>query len=186
MENGTVSKDYINLKAGDLMIPLQSYPQVTPDCSLKVAIKTLLEAKIEVEGTLYAPRMLLVIDAQGQFRGTIRRRDVLRGLEPEFLVNQPLSYRKKLFDVSLDPNLFELSYEKLVKGIREQADRPVRKIMRPLQVSIEYEQHLIKAVYEMVSYGLTLIPVLKGNRVVGILRSVEVFAAMARIVLEPE
>jgi predicted transcriptional regulator len=101
-------------------------------------------------------------------------------------VTQPLNYRKKLFDVSIDPNLSEMSYDRMVKGIREQAKRPVSEIMRPIQVALDYQDHIIKGIYEMVGYGMTLLPVIKEGKVAGVVRSVELFREMAHIVLAPD
>jgi predicted transcriptional regulator len=106
----------------------------------------------------------------------------MRGLEPKHLVTQPLNYRKKLFDVSIDPNLSELSYEAMVKGIHEQANKPVRSVMRPIQIALDFSDHIIKGVYEMVGYGMTLLPVMQDGKVVGVVRSVELFRELAHIV----
>ena len=103
----------------------------------------------------------------------------MRGLEPSFLVSQPLEYRKKLFDVALDPNLSELSYDRSVKGIRAQANRPVTDVMRPIEATIDAEDHVGKAVYEMVSLNVSLIPVLHEGNLVGVIRSVDVFRELA-------
>ena len=110
----------------------------------------------------------------------------MRGLEPKHLLTQPLSYRKKLFDVSIDMNLAELSWDRTVSGIQDQACRKVREITRPIEVAIESKDHIIKGIYEMVGYGLTLLPVLDSGRVVGVVRSVELFRELSLIVLGDE
>ena len=69
-------------------------------------------------------------------------------------------------------------------GIQEQADRHVVDVMRPIEAILEAEDHLMKAVYEMVSLDLTLIPVVDRGPLVGVLRSVEVFRRMADILDE--
>ena len=174
------------LRIGDIMIPVGDYPTVTPENTLKEAIKKIEQAQLEVDGQKSLPRVLLVMEATGELAGTVRRRDILRGLEPKHLVTQPLNYRKKLFDVSIDPNLSELSYETMVKGIHEQANKPVRAVMRPIQIALDYSDHIIKGVYEMVGYGLTLLPVLQKGKIVGVVRSVELFRELAHIVLAAE
>lgn len=172
------------MRVREIMIPLDRYPAIPPDCTLKKAVDVMEHAEVDWAGRKSMPRMLLVLDDDGRLRGTVRRRDLMRGLEPSFLVNEPLHYRKKLFDVKIDPNLTELSYDHIVKGIREQAERQVREVMRPIEVAIDHDEHIIKAVYEMVSYGVTLLPVLDNKKVVGVLRSVELFHEMAHIVLK--
>lgn len=171
------------LRIGDIMIPLKDYPSVIPENTLKEAIEKMEQSQLEVEGRKSLPRVLLVMDATGELAGTVRRRDIMRGLEPKHLVTQPLNYRKKLFDVSIDPNLSELSFESIVKGVREQANKPVRAVMRPIEIALEHDDHIIKGVYEMVGYGLTLLPVMRKGKVVGVVRSVELFRELAHIVL---
>jgi predicted transcriptional regulator len=168
------------------MIPIEDYPCIPPDCTIRHAVEVFRNSQLEVEGRKSLPRVLLVLDSAGRAVGTVRRRDIMRGLEPRHLLTQPLSYRKKLFDVSIDPNLSELSYDRIVKGIREQCGRPVSEIMRPIEVALDHGDHIIKGIYEMVGYGLTLLPVIKDGRVVGVVRSVELFREMAHIVLAPE
>ncbi|RLB54029.1 MAG: hypothetical protein DRI34_12615, partial [Deltaproteobacteria bacterium] len=149
------------LRIGDIMIPIDDYPRIGPQTTLREAMLALERAQLEVDGRKSLPRVLLVMDGAGKLLGTVRRRDIMRGLEPRHLVAQPLNYRKKLFDVSVDPNLAELSHDKTVNGIREQAGRQVREVMRPIEVAIETRDHIIKGIYEMVGYGLTLLPVLE-------------------------
>ena len=170
------------LRIGDIMIPIGDYPSVIPENTLKEAIEKMEQSQLEVDGRKSLPRVLLVLEATGELAGTVRRRDIMRGLEPRHLVTQPLNYRKKLFDVSIDPNLSELSYESMIKGIHEQANTPVRAVMRPIQIALEFDDHIIKGVYEMVGYGLTLLPVMQKSKVVGVVRSVELFREMAHIV----
>jgi predicted transcriptional regulator len=107
----------------------------------------------------------------------------MRGLEPEFLMGRPIESRKTLFDVKVDPNLSELSYDKLLKGIRRQAERPIGEVMRPIVATVDAEDHLVKIIYEMVDRGLSILPVLKEGRVVGVVRSVDAFSEIADILL---
>jgi predicted transcriptional regulator len=180
------SKRIEMMRVGDIMVLLEAYPRVLPTCTLGDAAEVMEKSRIEVSGTKSLPRVLLVIDEKYRLKGTARRRDIMRGLEPKFLVAQPLDYRKKLFDVSIDPNLSELSYDKFVKGVRERASRPVSDVMKPVEMTLDFEDHIIKAVYEMVSGGLSILPVTRNGRVVGIVRSVEVFHEMAHIVHKPD
>jgi predicted transcriptional regulator len=103
----------------------------------------------------------------------------MRGLEPRSLISKPLEYRKKLFDVAIDPNLSELSWDHVVSGIREQGRRPVSDVMRPIDAILNAEDHVIKAVYEMVSWDLSMIPVVDNGQAVGVVRSVDVFHELA-------
>lgn len=168
-------------RVGDIMIPLSVFPSVGMDETLRVAIAVIEGAELEVGLRRSLPRALLVFDSSGDVVGVVRRRDLMRGLEPKFLVSQPLEYRKKLFDIAIDPNLTLFSYERVVKGIREQASRPVRDVMLPIEITIAADEPIMKAVYEMVTLSLTLIPVVDNGNVVGVLRSVDLFHELAQL-----
>ena len=172
-----------NLRIGDIMIPIAQYPRIGPKATLKEAMQLIEKTQLKVAGRSSLTRALLVLDDRKKLLGTVRRRDIMWGLEPKFLVSQPLSYRKKLFDVGVDANLAELSYDKTVRGILEQAERDISEIMRPIKATIEQNDHIIKGIYEMVSNRLTLLPVLHAEKVVGVVRSVELFGELAYIVL---
>ena len=168
-----------NVRVADIMTPLDDYPHIPYWFTLRQAMVEIQNFQLEVAGKKSLPRVVLVFDEAYQLLGTARRRDIMRGLEPRFLVTQPLEYRKKLFDVAIDPNLAEVSYDRVVKGIREQAKRPVSDVMRPVEATVDAEDHMMKAIYEMVTLSLALIPVLQDGRVVGVLRSVDLFHELA-------
>lgn len=166
----------------EIMIPIGQYPHITEDATLKDAILVIENSQINHRGRLSLPRVLLIFDKDEKLCGTVRRRDIMRGLEPKFLLGEPLDYRKKLFDVQIDPNLTEMSFEKNIKGMKEQTNRKVGEVMLPIRATIDYDDHLIKAAYMMVSLNLSLLPVLKGEKVIGILRSVDVFQEIVSLV----
>ena len=171
----------------EMMIPLDEYPWVRIHDTLKYAVRVMEEARLEVGRRASLPRVLLVFDHNDDLVGIVRRRDIMRGLEPDFLVNQPLEYRVKFFEVGVDPHLSELSPElskevdldRVVKGLRDQGSRPVGDVVRPISTSLGPDDQIMKAVYEMVSLNESLIPVVEDERVIGVVRSVDVFHELA-------
>jgi CBS-domain-containing membrane protein len=170
-------------RAGDLMIPLDRYPHIPYWFTLRQAMVEMEKSELEINGRKSLPRVVLVFDDTYRLLGTVRRRDILRGLEPSFLTSQPLEYRKKLFDVKMDPNLSMLSPERLLEGLRERAERPVRDVMQPIKVTVDFHDHLVKVIYELVDNNLSLLPVLQNGKVVGVVRSVDVFHEIAQLLL---
>jgi predicted transcriptional regulator len=83
--------------------------------------------------------------------------------------------------VEIDPNLAELSYDKMTAGIRKRANLLVREFMIPIKATINYDDHIMKAIHEMVDRNTSLLPVLKDNRVVGVVRSVDLLSSLALI-----
>jgi CBS-domain-containing membrane protein len=89
-----------------------------------------------------------------------------------------------LFSEESDLTHQEFSYEKLLLEARAKAAAPVKDIMIPIKTAINYNDHIIKLMYEMVETNTSFLPVLKEGRVVGVVRSVDIFHEIARIALE--
>ncbi len=170
-------------KAGDIMIPIEFYPHIPYWFTLKQAIIEMEKAQIEVHGRKSLPRVILIFNEKDTLVGSVRRRDILRGLEPSFLLKEPLEYRKMLFSEENDLTHHEFSYEKLIMEARVRADSPVKDIMIPIKTAINYNDHIIKLMYEMVETNTSFLPVLKEGRVVGVVRSVDIFHEIAQIAL---
>jgi CBS-domain-containing membrane protein len=170
-------------RAGDIMIPLDRYPHIPHWYTLRQAIAELRASQIEVQGRLSLPRAVLVFNKTYELLGIVRRRDILRGLAPSFLVAGPQDYERRLFDVHVDPNLSDFSSDKMTRAIRAQAERPVSEVMVPIIATVRSDDHLMKIVHEMVKHDLSLIPVLRDGRVVGVVRSVDLLNEISDIVL---
>ncbi len=172
-----------NVRVSDTMIPLDNYPHIPYWFTLRQAIVEMQNFQLEADGMKSLPRVVLVFDEAYQLLGTARRRDIMRGLEPPFLVSKTRKYRMKLFDIDVDPNLSELSYDKMVEAIRKQAERPISDVMQPIVTTIGDDDHLMRAVSAFVEHDISLIPVLRDGKVVGVVRTVGVFNQLAKVVL---
>ncbi len=170
----------------DIMIPLDDYPHVPYWFTLLQVIATMEKSSIEFHGRKSLPRVVLVFDQDYQLCGYVRRRDILRGLEPSFLGTRSYKHSKKMFDFQIDPNLSELSHDAIINGFQERAKKQVSEVMNPIQYTLNAEDHLLTAIGEMVNYDLSLIPVMSDDRVVGVVRSVDVFHEVANILLQNE
>lgn len=171
------------LTAGDIMIPLNKYPHLPYWFTLRQALVEMETSVIEVGDRQSLPRVVLVFNEKYELMGMVRRRDILRGLEPDFLAEKPLDYRKKLFDVHVGPDLSEFSYEEIMDGAQKRAERPVSEIMIAIQHTAGFDDHIFKVIYEMNANNLALLPVLKDNRVVGVVRTVDVFHEVAKLLM---
>jgi predicted transcriptional regulator len=170
-------------KAEEVMIPLDKYPHIPYWFSLRQAIAEMEKSELEVMGKKSLPRVVLVFDEKYRLMGMVRRRDLLRGLEPKFQLESSRASEKRWFDIKIDPELAELSYDNILKGICERAKHPVSDIMIPVTMTVNADDHLMKVIYEMVENNLSLLPVLKDNRIIGVVRSVDVFHEVAQLLL---
>ena len=168
--------------AGDIMIPLDEYPHIPHWFTLRQAIMELEKAEIvDKTGRRSLPRALLVFHEGYQLLGIAGRRDILRGLEPKFLRMMPLPERRKLFDIEIDVNLIDLSSGRVADAMREQGEQKVSEVMQPISTTVEFNDHLAKIIYKMLTHDLTLVPVMREGKVVGVVRSVDVFHEIAAL-----
>ena len=178
----------IYTKVGDLMIPLEKYPYISSWDTLLEAMIKITDVELEVKGKKSLPRLLLVYDKNLKLTGIVRRRDILRGLEPKFLTEKPLEEREKLFDAKEDPGMAAVDNKLIMKGVMEQSGRPISDVMlkHPDSAVVDYEDHIFKAVYEMNKHKISLLPVYKDRVMVGVIRSVDVFQHIADVLIRKE
>jgi CBS-domain-containing membrane protein len=170
-------------QVGDIMIPLKDYPHLPVWSSMLEAIEMMDSAEVHAGGRTSLPRILLLFDLDGSIAGTVRRRDLMRGMEPQYLLGQSIQQRIKLFDIQVDPHLSELWPDRWVETIREQVKRPVTAVMQPITRTIDSDELIMAAVYAMVNDDLIILPVLDNGKVVGVVRTVDVFRELAHLVL---
>ncbi len=171
------------VRAGDIMIPMEKYPHIPHWFTLRQAMAEMENSSLEIDGRKSLPRVVLVFDEKYQLLGMVRRRDILRGLEPEFLSQKPLPDRKQLFDLTPDADLSEVFFDKIMEGVRQRAERPVSEVMIPVVGTADFDDHIAKVVYKMNANKFSLLPVLKDGRVVGVVRTVDVFHEFAKLLL---
>jgi predicted transcriptional regulator len=170
--------------AGDIMIPLDCYPHIPHHYKLRQAVDVMEQATILCGERVSLPRALLVFNEGEELVGIVRRRDILRGLEPKFLRTMSHPHRKQLFEVEVDPDLVVLSSGRIAKAVREQAEHKVSEVMQPIVATVKHNDHLTKVIYKMIHWDLALLPVLEEGNVVGVVRSVDAFHEIAKLVLE--
>lgn len=152
----------------DLMLPLNDYPTVSPDDTVQHAV-TLLK-----KGAVSGHQSVLVINDSGQPVGLLSRRVLLGTLEPKFVITD--RWALPVFWNGFFTN-----------KCKEEAKKKVKEIMRPINLlTVEADDPIIKAVHLMVRYHAGLLPVLKDNKVIGVLRLHEVFQEIAGLVADSD
>jgi len=171
------------MTAGEVMIPLEKYPHIAYWFTLRQAVAEMEKSVLEIDGRVSLPRALLVFDEKYALLGVVRRRDILAGLEPAFMRHASVPDRRKLFEVDIDPNLVDFSSDDGIAAIQRNAQRKVGDVMTPIEATVDVNDHLGKVIYAMLSKDLNLLPVLQDGNVVGVVRSVDVFHQVAKIIL---
>jgi CBS domain-containing protein len=152
------------------MIPLEDYPHIPYWFTLRQAMAIVREAAIKFEGT-FEPRAVLVFDEKYQLLGILTLRDIIRGLEPRFLKETDL--------IKADPSLTVLFGDLFGPGMK----KPVSEVMSPIQVTVEAQDNVVKALYLMIKKNVGLMPVMQDNKVIGMIRLSDLFNEISRIVL---
>ncbi len=172
-----------NRRVKDVMILVDEYPHVSTDSTLLEAMETMDEARVDFNGRSSLPRVVLVFDRDSKLCGVARRRDLMRGLLPPSMVGQSWHHSKEMFSVEMDSILTEVSYKSLAAGIHDRAQKCVSGVMRPIENTVDYDDHITTVIFCMVKNDLSIIPVVIGEKVVGVVRSVDVLHEIAGLLL---
>lgn len=170
-------------RVGDLMIPLDEYPHIPHWFTLRQALAELNRAQYEIGGQRGSPRCALVFDEAYRLLGLLRRRDILRGMEPRYLTRDKLHVKHQDIEVQPDPDLWALSFDETVKGLRERSERKVGDLMQPIVTTLQFDDPLIKALLGFVEHDLSLIPVLREGKVAGVVTTLALVHELEKLIL---
>ncbi len=168
------------------MVPLEKYAHATANQTLREAAEALDRNRIEIGDRVSMPRILLVFDDDGHLVGMARRRDLLRGLAPSFLVESRADHPELLFDVDVDPNLSDMLSGHAGSKLRARAEAPISEIVEAMDVTAAPDDPLIRIIGQMVRHDMAHLPVVEDDHVVGVLRTIEVLEAVAKIMTDDE
>jgi CBS-domain-containing membrane protein len=166
----------------DIMVPVEDYPCIPDSMTIGDAV---VEITVQIlrKKHLSLPRVALVFDEEfTDLKGMLRRRDIMRGLEPRYLGGGPLKHQREHFNVAVDPALSELSHDAIIAGIRKRGRRLVKDYMIPIKATIAHDDHIMTAMAMMVEHNASVLPVLRGNEVVGVVGSVDVLSQVALVI----
>ena len=161
-------------KVKDLMIPLEDYPHIPYWFTLRQAMAVVREATVKFEGA-FEPRAVLVFDEKYQLMGILTLRDMIKGLEPNFLQETSL--------VKMDPNLTALTGDLSGPTMRAASQRPVSEVMSPITVTVDGSAPIPKALYQMIQENVGLMPVMQAGKVAGMIRLSDLYNEIAQMVL---
>ncbi len=168
----------------DLMVPLSEYAVIDAEATIFEAVMALERAQEEFDHNRYRHRAVLVCDGDGKVVGRLGQLDMLRALEPkydEMKTSTGVTHfgfsRKFLLSMLEQYHLFDLPFNDLCRKAAEQ--RVVRYMHQPTEGEfIQTEDSLDKAVHLLVAGQHQSLLVTEKDRIVGILRLTDVFAAV--------
>jgi predicted transcriptional regulator len=152
-------------KVKELIIPLTDYPHMPYWGTLREAIAQLNVAFETGHHTV------LVFDEAYKLVGMLLEKDILKGLEPRFAEH----YEEGV----------PIFWDDLLKsGAAKQLDRPIKEFMSKATATIDADDNPLKASHIMVHGNLYLLPVLEGDKLIGVVRMGDVLHEITNAILD--
>jgi len=148
-----------------LVIPLTDYPHMPYWGTLREAIVQ-LNVAYETEH-----HTVLVFDEAYKLVGMLLQKDILKGLQPKFAQH----YQEGI----------PIFWDDLLKSAtQKQLDRPVKEFMSEITATIDVSDSVLKASHIMVDKDIYLLPVMEGNKLIGVVRMGDLFHEITNAVLK--
>ena len=169
----------------DLMVPISEYATVVVGTSLIDAVKTLDQAQEAYTMSKYQHRAVLVLDEAGRIIGKISQLRALKALEPEFKSKSEIEQLKAFnFSDNYIAQLRDLyrSHGKIVSkhSLRESSTKKVEEFMQTPSPGeyVAEDCSLDAAIHRLVAGTHLSLLVTREEKIVGVLRISDVFAAV--------
>ncbi|MGB3210929.1 MAG: CBS domain-containing protein [Desulforhopalus sp.] len=169
----------------DLMVPISEYATVAVGTSLIEAVKTLEQAQEHYTTSKYQHRAVLVLDENGRVVGKISQLRALKAIEPDFETGSEVNQLKDFnFSNEYITKLRDLyrSHGKILSkpSLREASTKKVEDFMQTPSPGeyVSEECSLDQAIHRLVGGTHLSLLVTRGDKIIGILRISDVFAAV--------
>ena len=159
----------------DHLIPLDRYPHLHEDQSLHDAVEIIRSYTAgAAERLRYSA--LLVLDGKHQLVGRVTMQDIVLGIDPRFTgLAEVKKYEGKKTDAT---NLVILWEDSFFEECSKRGTKKIVDFMSPIKHTVKGDDSLLKALSIMLSANETVLPVVEGDRVVGVIRLEEIFKAI--------
>jgi CBS domain-containing protein len=159
-----------------LMIPLVRYPHLRAEATLREAILLIHQgiAKPELSGF----RRALVLGKDNVLVGFINMPVLLLGLEPDILRTKPGgSYEGYVSQPGPESGMaVQVFWERVfTRGFGHEPERPVGEVAQPITVTVTPQDKLARALHLMLTERMLMLPVVENNRVLGVVRMIEIY-----------
>jgi CBS domain-containing protein len=161
----------------DILVPLAEYPHLRDTATLRDAFATLKEGF--ATGKRF--RHVLVLNEKAQLVGILGIRDILRGMFPEYLRTKEHAHHEA--PVPDFPALTLIWAQTCETQCPVAADKMVTDFMAPVPGKVGVDDPITKAAYLLVTHDTSMLPVVDGQMLVGVVRMVDVFNEAAKVVL---
>ncbi|MFZ5651708.1 MAG: CBS domain-containing protein [Bacillota bacterium] len=160
---------------GDIMIPMESFSSVSADTTVKDAAY-ILKNSLVGQGTGIDQSFLLVFENKSII-GFVSIQELLASVQPPNLRDD--WYRGWNVSSWVDPVFMKGLFTNLCLEV---AQKPVRDIIEPLNTALLTDSTLEEAVFKLFREKRNMLPVLENDRLVGIVRSSELFSEILNVI----
>jgi len=169
----------------DFMVPISEYASVTVGTSLIDAVKALEKAQEKYTTSKYQHRAILVLDESGRIIGKISQLRALKAIEPDSQSNSEIEQLKEFnFSDNYVAQLRDLyrSHGKIMSkdSLRDASTKKVEEFMQTPSPGEYVSENcsLDTAIHRLVAGTHLSLLVTRNEKIVGILRISDVFAAV--------
>lgn len=161
----------------DILVPLAEYPHLRDRASLRDAFTVLRQGF--ASGKRF--RHVLVLNDKDQLVGLLGIRDILRGMFPEYLRTKEHAHHEA--PIPDFPALTLIWAQTCETQCPVAADKKITDFMASVPGKVDAGDPITKAAYLLVVHETSMLPVVDGKRLVGVVRMVDVFNEAAKVVL---
>lgn len=174
-----------DLVARDFMVPIEEYPHITVSSSVCDAISLMHSSLADS----HKYRTILVTDEDRHLMGYLSLRDLIRAVGPRYLRKDAPNYKghQPFHGISDDMSVLSLIWQEgFTVKIREEAKKSVEGMMTLIEHTVSPDDPFAKCIYLMLVQDELIIPVAEDNKVIGVIRLVDIFELIAESLVKQQ
>ena len=167
-----------DLHVRDIYVPITDYPHIPASASICDAIQMMHNSLSE--GHKY--RTILVTDEEGHLQGYLSLRDLMRAVGPNYLSKKTPSYKghQPFEGISDDFTALSLIWQEgFTLKVMEEARKPVSGVLTLIENTVSLDDPFAKCAYLLLVQDVLILPVVENDRVIGVIRLVDIFERIA-------
>jgi len=167
-----------NLSVKDVYVKIDDYPNVTLNAPIGHAIH-IMHHVLE-DNTKY--RTILVLDDDDHLKGYLSLRDLIRAVGPDYLQKtQPGIKGHQPFEgMSQDLTALSLIWQDgFTLKLQDELKKTVSDYMTLMEDQVTLDDPIAKCLYIMLFRDVLVLPVVENQRVIGVIRLVDLFECIA-------
>lgn len=175
-------------KVRDIMLPLSKYSVVSYDATLREVILHIKNAYCDSRERVCnraGPRIVFVADDSGNLLGMIELKMILKVLIPEVTGGVGEKFSIQAVSVAFaeaDAVSHDETRSAFLARVRRNSEKKVSEIMKKIDVSLQAEDYIFKAISLFMNRNIESVPVYDhNNRLVGVLRDRDIFILITHL-----